>query len=103
MSNQNNQISLNGTLYTVAALSLKQIKELGPHIKNLSGMTGHPTDEQIDSVVSIVHASLSRNHAALTLEQVSDLVDLGNMAELINRVMGVSGVASASGEATAGN
>lgn len=98
---ENQQVTINGKPFTVSPLSLKQLKALGPTIAKLDGMKkGIPTAEQIDGIVEIVHASLSRTHEGLTHEQVADMVDLGNMVDLIERVMGVSGLkAKQSGEA----
>ena len=98
------KISINGNEYTVSALNLKQIKDFRDDIKSLNEIAkgGFPENEQLDSVIRLVHASLSKVHQGLTEEQVSEMIDLGNMAQLIQMVMGAAGLVS-SGQGDAGN
>ena len=53
-------------------------------------------------VVEIIHAAMQRNYPDLTLEQVEDMVDMGNVMEVTEAVLAISGlVAKQPGEATA--
>jgi hypothetical protein len=98
-------LRMGGREWIVPALNLRQLKRLAPRFALLAG--AHPrsggkgvgagmTEEQIEALIEISHAALSRNYPTLTQEQVSELVDLGNAAPLMRAIVGASGLAPAS-------
>lgn len=48
--------------------------------------------ESMGTIIDATHAALQRNYPALTREAVGRLIDLGNMADVIQCVMDISGV-----------
>ncbi len=86
------ELKLGGQTYVVPPLTLKQIQLLEPEITALGSGT---IAEQAPRIVKIVHSALSRNYPELTAEQVADMLDLVNMSETVNAVMGVSGLKKA--------
>lgn len=86
-------VNLAGTDYTVPALSLRQVRELASKLEKLDAeATGMPAAEQMEAVVDVLHAALSRNYPDMTKEQVLDLIDLGNMTSLVKAAMRTSGL-----------
>ena len=78
--------------YTIAPLTFKQLRTLQPKIDLISKMDGTPTPEQMDAVVDIIHASVTRNHPDVTKDQIDDVLDLGNVQLAMASVMGASGM-----------
>jgi hypothetical protein len=95
-------VKMGGRDWVVPALSLGQIRRLATKIEGLATISNMLTGDQVSNVCEIVHAALSRNYPDLTLEQVEDMVDMGNMRQVIQTVMGQAGLV-AKGEAGAGN
>lgn len=78
-----------GTLL-VPPMSLAAVEELGPRLTNFKGDVG-----DAGLVVDCLHAAVSRNYPGTERAVVADLVDLGNMAEVMGAVMKTSGLVSA--------
>lgn len=91
-------ITLGDTEFTVAPLTFKQLRTLEPELITLESMSTRPTSEQQDAVMRIIHASVSRNNPEVSLDDMGDLIDMGNLRPAIEAVMGVSGLVSKSGE-----
>ena len=85
-------VDLAGTIYIVPALNLRQVQAYEKDLDNLNSVDGRPNASQLDSMVSVMHAALSRNYPDFTKEQVAEFVDLQNMQQLIMVIMGVSGL-----------
>ncbi len=106
------ELRMGGREWIVPALNLRQLKRLAPRFALLApadspgpapahtrssgaGVGAGMTEEQIEALVEIAHAALSRNYPELTREQVSELVDLGNAALLMRAIVGASGLVPA--------
>jgi len=89
-------MTIGGRDFMVPALSLKQVRALRQEIESLTAIPpgGAITDKQIETTVSLVHAALSRNYPALTLDQVFEMIDLRNMGSFINAITGATLVAA---------
>ena len=55
-------------------------------------MSGAPTEEEMDAVIDVVHAALTRNYPEFTRESVEEVLDLGNAGDVIKAIMGTSGL-----------
>ncbi|HWK45129.1 MAG TPA: hypothetical protein VNT30_10425 [Stellaceae bacterium] len=101
-------LRMGGRDWTIPPLTFGQIKRLRPLLEAIPATaSGVLTGDQLDAIVAIVHAALGRNYPDVTFDQVGDdLLDLGNMAAVVNAVMTGSGLVSSgvtpSGEAPAG-
>lgn len=85
----------------VPPLSLASIEELQPRLALFNGDIG-----SVGIVIDSLHHALKRNYPTITREEVGELVDMGNMQEVMDAVMNVAGLrakAGASGEAKAAN
>jgi hypothetical protein len=83
-------ISISGTEYIVPPLSFKQFKALREDVMKLNTGDVSSSEEQQGVVLRIVHAALSRNYPDLTLDQVEDMLDLGNIHEIVKAIVGVN-------------
>jgi hypothetical protein len=88
-------IELGGTTYVVPPLNFRQLRDLAADIEALGAIDPNSlrlTAEDVGRILKIAHAALSRNYPDLTIEQMEELVDLGNAKELMMAVTGVSGL-----------
>lgn len=92
------KINLGGDNYIVPPLSFKNLRMLQPKLGLLKTVGDVPTEEQTDAIAQIVLMALSRNYPDLTLDQVSEVLDLSNMKQVLPAILGVSGLVTTSGE-----
>lgn len=93
-------MKIGGRELVIPPLSLKQVQKLYPTIEALQ-KESDPL-KSMEAVSLVVHAALKRNYPEMTLDEVDDMLDLGNFKAVIETVMGVSGFL-ARGEMKAGN
>jgi hypothetical protein len=79
-----------GQCYVVPPLSLGALEQLESRLGALQ--LGSMDRASVATVVDATHAALRRNYPALTREEVAELVDLSNMADVIGCVMDVAGM-----------
>ena len=95
-------VRLGTTDYVVPALNFKRIKQLKEDLQHLSmaDPKGALDETQVEASITIIHSALTRNYPDLTRDDVEDLVDLKNLAEIMSAIMGQSGLVK-SGETAA--
>jgi hypothetical protein len=49
-----------------------------------------PSAEDLDTIVDMTLAALKRNYPEITRKELEDLIDLGNLKEIVDVVAGVS-------------
>jgi hypothetical protein len=80
-----------GRVMTVPPLSLGALQRLQKKLEALSGAaTLEPAS--VATVIEAGHAALVRNYPQLTPEDVAELIDVGNMHEVVASVLDVAGV-----------
>ena len=77
--------TIGGEDYIIPALSLRQVKELKGTIQNLKL-------DDYDGMAKIIHAAMSRNYPTITLEKVTDILDMNNILEFTEAVCNFSGL-----------
>ena len=83
-------LNLGGADLVLPPISLGALEQLQTRI---AGFTGDVLDAaQVTTVIDAAHASLLRNYPETTREQVADMIDVGNMADIWGAVMDVSGL-----------
>ena len=97
-------VVLGGDTYIVPPIALGALEQLQERI---ASFTGDVTDlKQVATVIDAAHSALKRNYPDMTRDQVADVIDVGNMADVFEAVMDVSGLKrkglEAQGEATPG-
>jgi hypothetical protein len=100
-------LNLNGTNYTVPPLNLRSLETMQDA---LSDFTGGIDAKSVSTVVDAAYAALKRNYPDMTRDEVAEIIDVGNMVEVMQAIMDVSGLmrkeqeaqGGASGESSAG-
>ena len=87
------KLNLGGRDYIVPPLNFKSLKTIRPKLKELTAATGMIPDEgQLETVIDVVQLALQRNYPSITREELEDAVDLDNLKEIIQAIMGISGL-----------
>ncbi|OQS41131.1 hypothetical protein [Chromobacterium haemolyticum] len=82
-------VLLNGKAYVIPPLNLAALEQLQDRLEQFDGGIGK---ESISTVLDATTAALKRNYPDLTRDQVAELVDVANMAEVMEAIMDVSGL-----------
>lgn len=82
-------LPLGGKTYIVPPLNLGALERLQ---ERLTSFTGGIDQESVSTVLDAAHSALLRNYPDLTRDQVAEVVDVANMAEVMEAVMDVSGL-----------
>jgi hypothetical protein len=92
-------ITIAGKEWIVPALNFAAIRRLRTQIEAIASIPlgAGLTDEQIDTVILIIHTALVRNYPGLTKDNVEDMMTLANIKPIINAIMGISGFVSSGG------
>ena len=85
------KLKLGETEYVVPPLNLKAMRRLLPRISTLT-VVGLPTDEDLETILDVVHSAMVRNYPDLTKEVVEEGLDVINMKELLGGILGSSGL-----------
>lgn len=83
--------------YVIPPLSLGAIEQLRERLQGFDGDPFNP--ETVATVIDTAHACLRRNYPQMTREEVGELIDLCNMAEVFAACMDVSGLVRKAEEA----
>ena len=89
-------IKIGGREFTVPPLNLKGVKKVEPMLKRLVEMSANVastiiTPEQSDLMRDIVLVALNRNYPEMTADELDDILDLGNLTNIMEAVTGQSG------------
>lgn len=87
------EIALGGQKRVLAPLNVAAVKQYREEIKNV--FVGSLPN--IELVSTLAHASLKRNYPDVTPEQVDDWIDYGNMFEVWESLLNISGLAVSAG------
>ena len=74
----------------VPPLALGALEQLQDRIAKFKGDVGDK--DQVATVIDAAHSALKRNYPDLSREEVADMIDVGNMAEVFEAVMDISGL-----------
>lgn len=86
-------IKLGRTEYVAAPLTLKGLRSLLPRMAKLNVKnTGLPSDEDLDVIVDVIHASLARNYQDISKEAIEDELTINNIHEVLSGVLKASGL-----------
>jgi hypothetical protein len=83
------ELNLGGVVFVMPPLNLNAVRKYETHIANL-GKKG-TVSENIEEALPILHAALVRNYPDLTVEQLRELVDMGNYFEAVAALTSISG------------
>ena len=93
------EIQMKGRNFTVPSLNLKSVRKLQPQLNKLSTV-GTTNEERLDIMLEAIVMALRRNYSLeeLSIEEIEDMLDLGNMNRVFDAVMAVSGMVKTTGE-----
>ena len=87
------EMQLGGVAYVVPPLNAAAVKQYREQVATF--LAGSVPD--IELVCKVLHAALVRNYSQVTLDQVEEWVDYGNLVDVMDAVMNTSGLAVAVG------
>ena len=83
-------VILAGVEYIIPPIALGALEQLQDRIGQF---TGNVSDKgQVATVIDAAYSAMKRNYPDLTREAVADMIDVGNIAEVFESVMDVSGL-----------
>jgi len=88
-------INLAGQDYVIPPLNLRGVKQCKADIARMTSVTKNSDPlnaERFEAVCRIVHAAMIRNYPDVKLEELEDMLDLGNMNDTIEAVLAQSGL-----------
>lgn len=83
-------VELGGVEYIIPPLSLGALEQLQDRVASFTGDIR--SKEQVATVMDAAHAAMKRNYPEITREQIGEMIDVGNMAEVFEAVMDISGL-----------
>ena len=100
-------VHMDGRDWTIPPLTLAQLRKHADDLLKVKDITPFSPLEEVEPAISVIHAAMSRNYPDLTKEQLEDILDVGNVGQVMMAVCGMSGLvrskeAPAEGEAQAG-
>jgi hypothetical protein len=85
-------VAMSGQDWIVPPLTLGQLRQLMPKVRQLTEIGASMGEAQIAVLVDIVTAALQRNYPEMTPDKVENLLDLGNASAVLNAVLTGSGL-----------
>jgi hypothetical protein len=82
-------VILGGTKFLVPPLSLGSLELFQ---KRLAAFQGGIDPESVGTVIDVALAAINRNYPEMTREQLGAILDLSDMAEVMQAVMDVAGI-----------
>ena len=85
-------VTVGGHALVIPSLNFRQLKQFNDQLVRFRSVSADSAYDDLTSVIPVIHAAISRNYPSITLEDLEDLVDLGNYRSIIEAVMAVSGI-----------
>lgn len=83
-------VQMGGTSYVIPPMALGALEQLQERIAAFQGDIRDK--DQVATVIDAAWSALKRNYPELSREEVADMIDLENMAEVFEAVMDISGL-----------
>ena len=83
-------IELGGRELVVPPLALGALEQLQARLVQFKGDIRDK--DQVATAIDAAHAALKRNYPDMSRDEVAEMIDVGNMAEVFEAVMDVSGL-----------
>lgn len=95
-------VSLHGREFTVSPLTLGDLRRLEPALLGAEQKVAGGFSSML-ALVPVIHASISKLHPQVALEELENLLDLNNFSEVLDRVLEASGLKRSDPAAVAGS
>src|SRR5947209_673615 len=92
-------ITLAGREFHLSPLNLGDLRRLEPALLGVEQKAASGFASML-ALVPVIHASISKLHPEMELEELEALLDLNNFAEALDRVLEISGLVRKSSEAS---
>jgi hypothetical protein len=83
-------VTMGGKEREIPPLSFKALKRLGPKLATLN--VGSVSEEAVATILEATFLAIQRNYPDVTMEELEDELDVGNMTDVIQAIMDVSGL-----------
>lgn len=91
-------ISLHGREFILSPLTLGDLRKLESALFGVEKSAANGFSSML-SLVPVIHASLSKLHPQIALEELEELLDLNSFTDVLDRVLHLSGLKRQSSEA----
>ena len=95
-------ITLHGRTFSLSPLTLGDLRRLEPALLGAEQKIASGFGSML-SLVPVIHASISKLHPEMALEELEGLLDLNCFTEVLDRVLEVSGLRRSVPSAVAGD
>lgn len=93
-----NAVSLHGRDFTLSPLTLGDLRKLESSLLGVEKTAANGFASML-SLVPVIHASLSKLHPEVALEELEQMLDLNSFTDVLDRVLQLSGLKRQSSEA----
>lgn len=87
----NISVLIHGREFTLSALTLGDLRRLEPALLGVEQKVAHGFSSML-ALVPVIHASISKLHPEVALEELEEMLDLNSFPEILDRVLEVSGL-----------
>ena len=94
------EFKLGDDTYTIPPLNLKQTKKYLPILQAMAGEKD--IEKQIEAQKEVIQAAMSRNYPNITMGEIEELVDIGNLGKIVLAITGMSGLVASTDPPLAG-
>jgi poly-gamma-glutamate capsule biosynthesis protein CapA/YwtB (metallophosphatase superfamily) len=84
------EVTIAGKKYIMPPLTLKQVRVHDEDLKKLNSATVATDGDSLNAATRVIQAAMSRNYPDITTDQLEDMIDLGNIHELAQAILGVN-------------
>lgn len=91
-------VTLGDRVFVVPPLNFRQLQVFQDR---LNGFSGGVDPASVALVLEVTHAAIGRNYPDVTTDELAELLDVGNIQDVMEAVMDVSGLKRKAQEASA--
>ena len=84
-------VTLGDEAYRIPPLGFMAIQDLADEVQGLAQMGARPTPAQMVTVAKIVHAAIKRNYPDMSVEELGEMLDIGNYQRVLGEVLQIAG------------
>ena len=88
---QKHSIVVNGRQFELSALTLGDLRRLEPALLGVEQKSTNGFGSML-ALLPVIHASISKLHPEIALEELEEMLDLSTFSEVLDRVLRVSGL-----------
>lgn len=84
-------VELDGREYVIPPVSIGALMQVQSKLESISA-GNIMSAENMDTIITVAHAAIRRNYPEVTREQLLEMIDIGNLKDVFNAVVDVSGL-----------